>query len=202
MVVPLAPPGAWVCRSGAEFALGVGPLDFGLLKRYGRLSMHRVLLTVLLLLLAAPAADAKSRLLAESDGTVTIEWPDRVCTQDGIEDDLPVTFSLDEIVEIDDDATVDTPANGVDFDDVIVDDWRDEMLDWPEVPVKPWRVVYRADGSYDAWHDLTCAIGDVNVDPVDPDARTLMRAAHASHHAKVKAVREKARRRGLGQAGR
>lgn len=173
--------------------MGVGLLDFGLLNRYGRLSMRRVLLTVLLLLLTAPAAHAKSRLLAQPNGTVTIEWPDRACTRAGVEDDLPVTFSVS---EVDSPAPSDAPFDGMVLDDTADDSYVDDS-EWPLFPVKPWRVVYHSNGEYDAWHDLTCAVGDVTVDPVDPDARTLMRAARASHHAKVKAARSHARRRGI-----
>lgn len=165
--------------------------------------MRLVLLTVLLLLLAAPAADAKSRLLAQANGTVTIEWPERVCTPDGVESE-PITFSLQDL-DFDSPAVTETPIDEVELDEsetdpVLVDDY-----DWPAFPVKPWRVVYRDSGAYHASYDLTCAdaAGDVAVDPIDPDARTIMRAARASHRAKVKAVRAKARRRGprsLGQA--
>lgn len=161
--------------------------------------MRFVLLTVLLVLLASPAADGKSRLLAEPDGTVTIEWTNRVCTPSDL-DSEPVTFSPTDALDFDSPAVTDTAIDDVELDAVRPDDSADapELL-YPEFPLRPWRVEYRADGSYATSYDLTCASDDVLVDPLDPDARTLMRAARASHRAKVKAARDKARRRGLGR---
>jgi hypothetical protein len=157
--------------------------------------------TLLLAVAAAPAAPAKSRLLAEPNGTVTIQWPDRVCSsadEDGsisydTEVHSPDLQNRPEGVDAEPDAAA-TDDEGSVRDDPDADT---DVSGWPTFQLEPWRVVYKVSGSYEAWYDWTCAVGNVQIEPVDPDAHTVMRAARASHRAKVGAARTQARRRGV-----
>ena len=131
------------------------------------------------LLVAAPMAHGSARLFADADGTVTMEWPENAC---GGGDD-PIVL-VDNVEAPEAETFVDDPDAPV--------EWA--VAELPVVPVRPWRLVYRTSGEHETWYDDGCAPGEVEVDPLGPTEGTLLRAARASHRAKVKAARSRARR--------